>query len=297
MFIIRVSLHDPRQFANSTQVNKTISSPNTIKAINGTKITFRIPMTDSLDARYMKPQLTVFTSPATSSEMGLQNLRIEVPKSCSGASLSAALCNSAAVEFSPWTVDSWVSGLELEGFNNFFMVRENTARITIQKTTMNRTRDVTGVALPVDILLKGSQTLVQGCSQIGLATARCFSVVTDSLTPGPNAVLGHVTQSNMQTIAPHERWAHGLLVESTSVVTKFENRGIKGTGHGWAINAGVGWNIDGEADFESPPLGINWCVGCGGKVGTTGNATFIRSGQLVNPPSLFQEQLRARGFA
>jgi hypothetical protein len=230
-------------------------------------------------------------------EMGVRDLQIEVPDTCSGASMDDETCNSAAVYFPSWTVDSWASGLTLKGFNRFFQVDQDAARITIDNITMNRDRDIEGSALPFDILIQGSQVLVQDCEQVGIPSARCFSVATESLTSGPNAVLRHKTKSNVQTIYPHERWAQGLLVEDTSVPTYFVNRDIKGSGHGWSINGGVGWNLNASIlEFESPPLGINWCIGCGEDGDDPkGNATFMESGKRVSPESLFTSQLENRG--
>ncbi|RSM00570.1 hypothetical protein CDV31_011736 [Fusarium ambrosium] len=277
-------------------------SPNVIKSMNGTEITFEIPLTDALDSRYMKAEVWAYKPPEQYSEMGLYNLHIQVPNTCSGAPLANETCNFAAVKFPSWTVDSWASGLKLEGFNRFFEVETDASRITIQDVEMNRDHDIEGRALPIDILIQGSQVLVQDCKQVGLPTARCFSVATDSLAAGPNSVIRHSTMSDIQTIYPHERWAHGLLVEGTSVPTLFVNRASNGTGHGWTINAGVGWNLRGEAIVQSPPLGINWCIGCGGTNGTngtdgaSGNGTFIRTGKEVKPKSLFEAQREARGL-
>ncbi|KAF4956146.1 hypothetical protein FSARC_11676 [Fusarium sarcochroum] len=276
--------------------NKRILSPNQISSIYGTNITLKIPLTDNLDSDYVQPELLVYIPPPVSNETGIQDLQIQVSGSCSGAPLSDSTCNYAAVYFPPWTVDSWASGLTLRGFNKFFEVSQDASRITIQNNIMDRDKDVEGSALPFDILIQGSQVLVQDCEQVGSPKARCFSVATGSLAPGPNAVLRHKTKSEVQTIYPHQRWAQGLLVEQTSVSTLFVNRGIKGSGHGWSINGGVGWNIDGKVDFESPPLGINWCIGCGGKGNDpTGNATMIHSGKQVKPESLFMAQLQERG--
>lgn len=270
-------------------------SPNTITAINGNQITLKIPLTDALNSAYMKPEVWAYNPPEFTSEMGVQNLRIEVPNTCSGTPFENITCNYAAVSFASWTVDSWVSGLTLVGFNKFFEIQKDASRITVQDSTMNRDRDIEGSALPSDIMIRGSQVLIQDCRQVGLDNARSFSVSTDSLTPGPNAITRHKTDSGVQTLYPHERWSYGLLVEETSAPTLFVNRGTMGTGHGWAINAGVGWNLGGGANFQSPPLGINWCVGCGGQDGPTGNATFIRPGEQVRPRSLFAAQLEARG--
>lgn len=271
-------------------------SPNVIKAINDTELTLQIPLTDALDSRYMQAEVYAYKPPEQYSEMGLHNLRIQVPNTCSGAPLNNETCNSAAVKFPSWTVDSWASGLKLEGFNKFFEVERDASRLTIQDVEMNRNQDIEGRALPMDILIQGSQVLVQDCKQVGLPTARCFSVATDSLTAGPNAVVRHTTKSDVQSIYPHERWAYGLLVEGTSVPTIFVNRASNGTGHGWTINGGVGWNLRGEAIFQSPPLGVNWCVGCEGKDGPSGNGTFIKPGKQVRPNSLFTAQLEARGL-
>lgn len=271
-------------------------TPNQISSIYGTNITLAIPITDNLDSEYVQPELIVYTPPYVNREMGLRDFGIEVPDTCSGASLIDKACNSPAVHFPSWTVDSWVSGLTLNGFNKFFQVDQDASRITIQNCTMNRDRDVEGAALPFDILIQGSQILVQDCAQVGLPSTRCFTVGTGSLTPGPNAVLRHKTRSDAQTIYPHQRWAHGLLVEDSSVRTLFVDRGIKGSGHGWSINGGVGWNLNASVDFESPPLGINWCIGCGGDGNDpNGNATFIQSGKRVKPQSLFMAQLEGRG--
>lgn len=271
-------------------------TPNQISGVYGNNITLKIPLTDNLDLDYLQPELIVYTPPETNSEMGIKDLSIEVPDTCSGASLSDKTCNAAAVRFPSWTVDSWASGLTLKGFNKFFQIDQDASRITIQNTTMNRDKDISGSALPFDILIQGSQVLVQDCEQVGIPSARCFSVATGSLTPGPNAVLRHKTKSDSQTIYPHQRWAQGLLVEDTSVATYFVNRNTKGSGHGWSINGGVGWNIDGRCEFESPPTGINWCIGCGDQGNDPkGNATLLETGKRVEPQSLFQTQLENRG--
>ncbi|GKU06655.1 hypothetical protein FLAG1_09561 [Fusarium langsethiae] len=278
-------------------VNKRILSPNLISSVYGTNITLQIPLTDNLDSDYVQPELIVYTPPYVNNEIGIQDLGIEVPDTCSGAPMSDNTCNSPAVYFPSWTVDSWASGLALKGFNKFFQVDQDASRITIQNCTMDRDHDIQGAALPFDILIQGSQVLIQDCAQVGIPTARCFTVATGSLTSGPNAVLRHKAKSGVQTIYPHQRWAQGLLVEDSSVKTVFVNRGIKGSGHGWSINGGVGWNLDGDVEFESPPVGVNWCIGSGGNGSEPqGNATFVKSGKRVEPRSLFMAQLEERGI-
>ncbi|KAH6989005.1 hypothetical protein BKA56DRAFT_475858 [Ilyonectria sp. MPI-CAGE-AT-0026] len=277
------------------QVGKLVRQPNTISSIEGTQINLLVPLTDSLDAAYMQPEILAYKAPVLNSEIGIDQLSIYLKSSCSGSPLSKPACNGAAISFAPWTVDSWARNLVLSGFNQFVDIQYDASRITVQDVAMFRDADTTGVAIPSDIWIKGSQILVKDCGQYGLKTAEAFSVMTGSLTPGPNAVLRHVTQSGLQSIYPHQRWAQGLLVEDSSVPVYFVNRGTKGTGQGWSMNGGVGWNLRGDASFESAPLGINWCIGCSGDAGQQGNGTFINQGTQVNPRSLFASQLKARG--
>ncbi|KAK7415130.1 hypothetical protein QQZ08_012429 [Neonectria magnoliae] len=117
------------------------------------------------------------------------------------------------------------------------------------------------------------------------------TVSTDTFTLGPNAVTRYETDSGDHKFEPLERWSHGLLAEDSSAPTKFGNRGT--TGRGWAVNAGVGWNLLSDVTFEFPPLGINWCVGCGSPGYSNGNATLIDSGHQVKPRSLFAAQFKA----
>lgn len=257
-------------------------------------ITLSAPLTDSLDSRYMSPYIIAYTPPPTAAEVGIEQLSLSLETSCSGSSINSDVCNGPAIRFSSWTVDSWARNLSLANFNNFVDVAYNASQITIQGVSMYRDADVTGTALPAGITITGSRVLVQDCGHYGSAEARSFTVMTGSVTPGPNVVRRHVTQSNSQTIYPHQRWAHGLLVEDTNVPVLFVNRGTKGTGHGWSINAGVGWNLRGQASFESPPLGVTWCVGCSGK--TSGNGTYANAKAAVSPTSLFDAQLQNRGL-
>jgi hypothetical protein len=242
----------------------------------------------------MEPTLVAYNRPNGSSEMGIEDLSIEMSPTCSGTRLDSTTCNAAAISFESWTTNSWARDLHLTGFNSFIQVQDNSSQIAIQNITMLRDANSTGIALPADIIIKGSQILISDCQQAGLATAQSFAVMTESLTPGPNAVLRHNTPSALQMLFPHQRWAHGLLIEDTAAPVRFINRATNGTGHGWAINAGVGWNLRGYSIVQSPPLGVNWCIGCSGTIDGRSNGTFIQPGKQVEPRSLFAYQLTAR---
>lgn len=242
----------------------------------------------------MKPQLVAFKEPTHYSEMGVENLSINLSPTCSGVVITNATCITPAISFNPWTFDSYVRNVNLTGFNSFIRIQYNSSRITIQDVGMNRNNASDGSAgWASDIAVLGSQVLIQDCEQSG--TARAFAVATMSLTPGPNAVLRHIVHSTWQQIYPHERWAHGFLAENTNAEVYYVNRGEEGTGQGWSINAGVAWNVGGQVAIEDPPLGFNWCIGCTGSQASGSNSTsFIDAGKTVSPPSLFAAQLAAR---
>ncbi|KAH8893908.1 hypothetical protein GQ53DRAFT_617958, partial [Thozetella sp. PMI_491] len=276
-----------------------IQEPNFIKAINNNVITLQVPLTDALDSSYMTAVMSAYDMIATP----YKNLSMQIKLTntstrngaCSGVDLNLAMCNNPALQFQSYAVNSWAQNLSLIGFNNFIIINKRASKLTIQDVKMFRTWDVQGSALPSDILLQGDKVLIQDCGQFGNSSARCFSVMTGGLTSGPNAVLRHVTQSSAQSLYPHQRWAHGLLVEETQSPTYFTNRAENGTGQGWAINGAVGWNLTGPSLIDSPPLGINWCVGC--KTNSsyqTGNGTWLLQDEEVLPRSLFLSQLKAR---
>ncbi|KAK0622674.1 hypothetical protein B0T14DRAFT_494290 [Immersiella caudata] len=277
-----------------------VRQPRTITSVDGDTVTLDIPLTDALDSNldFMQPTLVAFNPPPMSTEMGVEDLSIALSPTCSGATLNSH-CDSPAISFTSWSSDSWARNLELTGFNFYFETKYNSSRITIQDVVMTRDADArdagnTERALPADILVQGTQLMVADCSQRGLETAASFAVMTGSLAPGPNAVLRFRVPSDSQMIVPHQRWAHGFLVEDTDAQVRLMDRSTNGTGHGWTINAGVGWNLRGAALVQSPPLGVNWCIGCSGWIDRRSNGTFLERGDEVVPRSLFQAQLERR---
>jgi hypothetical protein len=273
-----------------------IQQPRQIKAVSGNKVTFTVPLTDALDKKYMKPYLAVYNPPSESKEIGLEKLSITRTPTCSGLKLNNTdPCGSSAISVTPWTMNSWIRRVNITGFNSFLDIQSNSSRITVQRLSLFRDADTdNGAGYPADITIKGSHVLVRDSGQYGLSTAKAFAVVTQSGTPGPNAVVRHDTQASIQQLYPHARWAHGFLADDTNASVSFINRGTSGSGHGWSINAGVAWNVRGDVQIQSPPLGITWGIGCTGKIVSPTNGTMIQSGSSVTPKSLFDAQLAAR---
>ncbi|KAI1383484.1 uncharacterized protein F4822DRAFT_79231 [Hypoxylon trugodes] len=276
-------------------VGSLVQQPRAIQAINGNKVTLDVPLTDALNKKYMSPYLATFTAPGISQEIGIENLSITLNPTCSGSALNKKNgCGAEAISVAPWTQDSYIRQVNVTGFNTFINVQNNASRITIDHVSLFRDHDTDNAAgYPSDIAIMGSQVLVQDSGQYGLKTAKAFSVATQAGTPGPNAVLRHVVQSDLQQIYPHQRWAHGLLAEDTDAGVIYFNRATAGSGHGWAINAGVAWNVRGGVTVQSPPLGVNWGIGSTGKVTQT-NGSMVDTGSAVTPKSLFSAQLAKR---
>ncbi|KAF7556972.1 hypothetical protein G7Z17_g1045 [Cylindrodendrum hubeiense] len=247
-------------------------------------------------SKYMDSYVAVYTAPATSNEMGIENLSVTLNPTCSGYVFDVTdPCNAAGIWMTPWTVDSFVRNVNMTGFNNAIDVQHNASRITIDTVAFFRDRDTDRPGgYPTDINISGSQVLVRDSGQYGLATAKAFAVITQARVPGPNAVLRHTIQSSLQELYPHQRWAHGLLVEDTDASVLFIDRQTAGSGQGWTMNAGVAWNTRGPINVQSPPLGVNWAIGSSGTVDATANGTMLKTGKSVTPRSLFAAQLHER---
>ncbi|CAG8983913.1 hypothetical protein HYALB_00006880 [Hymenoscyphus albidus] len=227
-------------------------------SISGNIVTIDIPLTYSLDSRYMAPQLVPYTPPTGSSEMGVENLSITLSPTCSAKS-----------------TDSFARSLNIIGYNAFVTVQPNTFRHTLVNINMHRNGATdNGAGYAGGIGIEGTQILVSDCSAYGPLDAKFYSIWTTTLTPGPNAIVRFTAQQSSMIIQPHMRWGHGLLIDNSTTPLEFMNRATAGSGHGWPISGGVGWNVRGKFKLkaESPPLGVNWCIGCEGdkQTGTNG---------------------------
>jgi hypothetical protein len=129
-------------------------------------------------------------------------------------------------------------------------------------------------------------------------------VVTQSEVTGPLVVLNFTADHG--GVAPHQRWATGLLVDGGKFPgatarrpgVAFSNRATAGSGHGWDIGWAVAWNVVSPFFLvQQPPGALNWCIGCIGTpvtIGNTPNGIFDSPGKLVEPRSLYLHQLRDR---
>ncbi len=280
--------------------NTVLHSQRTIKAIAGDLITIDIPLTDSLDAKYLKPPgASVIKAPLGErvSQIGVESLRIVSPPqkvSIDQPHYNALKMSGAA--------DCWARDLEI--VDTVDSVSIDATRATIENVNIVHTVATVGAAKPADFSCGGSQVLFNRCSGNG---DNIFYFVTDARVTGPIVLLNCLFHGNGH-IQPHQRWATGLLVDNCQVPESgidFMNRGIMGSGHGWTIGWAVAWNCVAKSYvIQQPPGATNWSIGSRGAHATEAEpgekgpklpeGTFDSPGAPVNPSSLYLAQLKER---
>jgi hypothetical protein len=274
-----------------------IRTDRTIKAIEGKKIALDVPLSDSIDAKYLNPPgatIVKYTFPGRISEVGVESLRVATPV------IDVPITEGQFTAFSmDAVVDAWARDIAIQETQNGVTIGAGAKRVTLESVRIAHSAAHSGAAAPADFSLSGTQVLLSRCRVSGEGT---WPVVTQATVTGPLVVLEFA--SDERGVSPHQRWATGLLVDrsrfdNTTARTPgvaFSNRKTAGSGHGWDIGWAVAWNV--TTPFlliQQPPGTMNWCIGCKGEpVETPPVGTFDAKGATVEPSSLYLEQLRER---
>jgi hypothetical protein len=278
------------------QAGSVIRTDRVVKAVAGDRITLDVPLSDALDARFTAATLVRYSFPGRIGESGVEGLRIVAPFEdipISGPQYTALRIDAAE--------DVWARDIEIQETQNGIVIGPGAKRVTLANVRILHSAAHSGSAAPADFALEGTQILLDRCSASGDGT---WPVVTQARVTGPLVVLNFTADHG--GVAPHQRWATGLLVDGAKFPgtterkqgLAFSNRNTAGSGHGWDCGWAVGWNV--ESPFllvQQPPGAINWCIGCVGKPVTTPNlpgGIFDSPGRRVAPASLYLEQLRER---
>jgi hypothetical protein len=286
----------------------SIDTDRMIVAIDGSRITLDVPLSDSFDAQYLNPPgstIAKYTFPGRIEQVGFESMRVIVPAQDVPINQSQyTLLRMQAV------IDAWVRDIAASDTQNTITLGHTVRRATLEGVHIVHTVPFSGAASPADIAISGTQILVQQSSVRG---KRVWPIVTQQGVTGPNVVLDFFADE--AGVAPHQRWATGLLVDSSEFTNgterrpslAFSNREYAGSGHGWSIGWAVGWNV--KADYvllQQPPGARNWCIGCTGRPPTIlwhGNKiavpeipsdTWESPGAHVTPASLYRAQLAER---
>jgi hypothetical protein len=237
----------------------TITVRRTVTAVSGHRVSFDVPLSDNIDAAYLpKNPATVqkYTASGMLSHVGVEALSVSAPaiqihmqtspeisaqreKTADGDDDAAPPPTRAfgGIHLDGVT-DAWVRDFHITDTVGVLGVGPEASRITAQDIVAKHTVASIGAAKPADLVVQGSQVLIQRCKDTG---DNVFYFVTQARVTGPNVLRDCEFLGNGH-IAPHQRWMTGLLVENCKVPTggiDFMDRGTMGSGHGWT----TGWSV------------------------------------------------------
>ena len=249
-----------RSGKKQTWVSGDITAERTITKIEKNKITVDVPLNDSYDSKYTGPlgvSVQKITTTGLLSQIGIENLRIVSP----AQSVTISEGHHRAFTMSGLS-DGWARNLEI--FNTVNSVSVTGKRITVDNISIIHEVPTVGAAKPADLNGSGQQVLFNRCNIKG---DNLFFFGTGAKVTGPVVVLNCIFRGN-GWIQPHQRWATGLLIDGCEVPDggiDFMNRGVMGSGHGWAIGWAVAWNCKAKSYLnQMPPGAANWVIGSQG---------------------------------
>jgi len=241
-------------------VSGDITTERIISKIERSKITVDVPLNDSYDSKYTGPQgvsVQKITTSGLLSQIGIEDFRIVSP----AQSVTISDDHHRAFTMSGLS-DGWARNLEI--FNTVNSVSVTGKRITVDNISIIHEVPTLGAAKPADLNGSGQQVLFNKCAITG---DNLFFFGTGAKVTGPVVVLNCIFRGN-GWIQPHQRWATGLLIDGCEVPDggiDFMNRGVMGSGHGWAIGWAVAWNCKAKSYLnQMPPGSANWVIGSKG---------------------------------
>ena len=236
-----------------------ITTDRVITSIAADRIAFDVPLSDSFDPAHLDPpggSVVKYSFEGRLDQVGLESMRVVVPAQDKPNSESQyTLLRMNAVS------DAWVRDVVSIDTQNTTTFGPSVRRVTVDDVHVRHTQPFTAPAAPADFAISGTQILIHRSSVSGQGGVT-----------GPNVILNFKTDG--AGIAPHQRWATGLLVDSSEFSggtdrrpnIAFSNREYAGSGHGWSVGWAVAWNV--KADYlliQQPPGAKNWCIGCTGR--------------------------------
>ncbi len=278
------------------------SAERTVIAVDGNHLTVDIPLTDSLEARYLAPpggRVVKCADAGRLAQAGVESLQIIAPPQ----PVEISERHHQALRLRNLQ-DGWVKDLAITDTVNSVGIGAGARRVTVENVRITHTVATKGAAKPADFSTDGSQVLFHRCSATG---DNLFYFVTGGRVTGPNVLLRCVFHGNGH-VQPHMRWATGLLVDSCEVPEggiDLMNRGEMGSGHGWTIGWAVAWNCVARSYIiQQPPGAMNWAIGCRGAREKSGmpfghqpnlpEGIYDSHGAPVAPTSLYLAQLAER---
>lgn len=281
-----------------------------ITAIKGDQFTIDVALTDSYNPKYLSSLGTIVakvTRPSTLiNQAGIEYLRIVSPEQPFNHGDPRALYEAVRINGE----DCWMRKVKI--YETMNSVAANGRRITLQFVDVIRKADHTGSSRPAEFAPNASQILLDRCT---VDANNVWFVATGGGISGPIVILNCTFTGNSRAEG-HQRWTTALLFDSCVAPRgriDIANRGMSGSGHGWALAWCVVWNCKTDILIQEPPGTRNWAIGNIGGRSTQGrmnegNAEYARTlpggklpegtidshGTHVAPKSLYLAQLLER---
>jgi hypothetical protein len=272
-----------------------------ITAVNSNQITFDAPLCNPIESAWTTGLVYQVTDSGRIQQDGIENL-------CGIGQISdypSNILNGVFITYQN-IKNSWIKNLLLAGWGNGITINDKWC--TVQDCLYTNPATGTASAGPAAYTFGGSaaESLFQRCSSGG---SYFHVMVTQASTPGPDVFLNIISTGTNFDAGPHQRWAAGALFDNINMTDEpgsssaphlaILNRGNDGSGQGWAAGFSVMYNcMVPEFDLEQPDTTTNeynWCIGGIGTVHSySDNGIYDTLGSIVNPRSLYLEQLKER---
>jgi len=270
----------------------TISHERIIRGITGNTITVDLPIVDVMETQYGGGEIYKINVTGRIEHSGIEHLRI----------ISDYDTTDVEDEDHAWigvrvkrAVNCWVKNVTGQhmGYGTVSISNESNFNTVQECATLDPISEITGGRRYSFNISDGLGNLFQR----NYTRGGRHDLVTGSRVTGPNVFLDNYCTNAYSDIGPHHRWATGLLFDNAfGGQMRVQNRGSSGSGHGWAGNTTLFWNLLSEASdikVESPRGGMNWGIGCTGQ-NQNGAGYWESWNSNVVPRSLYLQQLEDR---
>ena len=267
----------------------------TITKIDGNEIFLDIPLVQMMEDQYGGGYIYPVTISGRVAHVGIENMLL-VSQYKKGQIDSDEAHSWVAIEISD-AENVWVSDITSRHFaRSLVSVKRGSRFVTVKDAiALDPASLITG-SRRYSFYLEGAQALFLRC----YARNGRHDFITSSRVAGPSAFVYSEAQKTHSDIGPHHRWATGILYDNVKGGdVNIQDRGNRGSGHGWTGAQQVLWNTQGSrTSVQSPPGAINWSIGHVGKRwrgrSRRPEGIWVSAGKPVKPESLFVQQLKDR---
>ncbi len=259
-----------------------------ITGVSGQGITIDVPLTNAIEREYGGGFVYKYEFPDRLAQVGIEDLRGESEYGWGWEDENHAwsFIGLDAVE------NAWVRRITGVHFAYACVHAMRYAKwVTVEDSScLDAVSRITG-GRRYSFTVTGQMILVQHCRT---RNGR-HDFILHSRMAGPNVFLDSNAEQAHNDSGPHHRWSTGALFDNVHVrgdALNVENRGNKGTGHGWTGAQVMIWNSSADSiNCETPPTARNWIIGSSV---SSGDCYSYSENNPVAPRSLYLKQLEER---